>query len=143
LDFGDDGFDGLVDAPLEIHRVHARGDGLGAFVDDRLRENRGGRRAVARFVAGAAGDFTNHLRAHVLELVLKLDLLGDGDAVFTDPRRTEGLIENDVASFGSKGHTHRVRQGVDPFDHAVARVAIEFHIFGCHDFPTPVGLLFG
>jgi hypothetical protein len=32
-------------------------------------------------------DLADHLRAHVLELVLKLDLFGDGDTVFGDAGR--------------------------------------------------------
>ena len=35
------------------------------------------------------GDLAHHLRAHVLELVLELDLLGDGDAVLGDARGAE------------------------------------------------------
>ncbi len=34
--------------------------------------------------AGLRGNFTHHLRAHVLELVLELDLFGNGHAVFGD-----------------------------------------------------------
>jgi hypothetical protein len=45
---GDDGVDRLLDAALEEHRVGARGDVLEALVDDRLGQNRRGRRAVAR-----------------------------------------------------------------------------------------------
>src|SRR5258707_6438935 len=37
---------GEIDAAFEIHRVHASGDGFGAFLHDRLSENRGGRGAV-------------------------------------------------------------------------------------------------
>ena len=37
----------LVDAALQIHRVEAGGHGLQAFAEDRLREHRGRRRAVA------------------------------------------------------------------------------------------------
>ena len=40
----------------------------------------------------------DHLRAHVLELVGELDLLGDGDAVLGDARRAERLVEDDVAA---------------------------------------------
>ena len=75
-----------VDAALEVHRVHAGGDRLGAFADDRLGEHGRGRGAVAGGVVGLRGDFAHHLRAHVLELVLELDLLGDGDAVLGDAR---------------------------------------------------------
>src|SRR5216110_957581 len=45
------------------------------LANDRLREHGGGRRAVAGLVGGVGRDFLHHLRAHVLELVLELDLL--------------------------------------------------------------------
>ena len=86
LQLGDDGRDGLVDAALEVHRVVARGDELEALAVDRLGEHGGGGGAVAGDVGGLGGDLLDHLRAHVLELVLELDLLGDGDAVLGDRR---------------------------------------------------------
>ena len=46
LQVRDHRFNREVDAALEVHRVHAGGDGLGAFLHDRLSENRGGRGAV-------------------------------------------------------------------------------------------------
>ena len=36
----DDGVDGKIDAALEVHRVHAGGNRLGAFLDDRVRRVR-------------------------------------------------------------------------------------------------------
>src|SRR6185503_9309418 len=83
----DDLGDGEIDAALEIHRVHAGRDRLHALTDDRLGENGSGGGAVAGEVVGPAGDLAQHLRAHVLELVLELDFLGDGDAVLGDARR--------------------------------------------------------
>jgi hypothetical protein len=53
-----------------------------AFADDRLGEER--LQVVVpspATSAGPRGNFAHHLRAHILELVLELDLLGDGDAV--------------------------------------------------------------
>ena len=132
LQFGDDGFDGLVDAALQIHRVHAGGDRLGAFLDDRLGENGRGRGAVAGDVAGLRGHLAHHLRAHVLELVLELDFLGDGDAVLGDARRAEGLVDDDVAALGAERHLHRVGEDVDAAQHLLARVGMEFDFLGSH-----------
>ena len=81
--------DRLVDAALQVHRVHAGGDGLHAFADDRLGEHGGGGGAVAGDVGGLGSDFLHHLRAHVLELVLELDFLRDRDAVLGDGRGAE------------------------------------------------------
>ena len=59
------------------------------------------------------GDLAQHLRAHVLELVLELDLLGDGDAVLGDARGAEALVEDDVAALGAERHLDRVGEDVD------------------------------
>ena len=47
-------------------------------------------------------DFLHHLRAHVLELVFELDLLGDRDAVLGDGRGAERLVEDDVAALRAR-----------------------------------------
>ena len=77
---------------------------------------------------GLRGDFLHHLGAHVLERVLELDLLGDRDAVVGDRRRTEFLVEDDVAALGTEGNLDRVRELVDARLEAVARVDIELDL---------------
>ena len=122
LQVRDHRLDGDVDAALEIHRVHAGGDRLRAFLDDGLGEHRCGRGAVTGEVRGLRGDFAHHLRAHVFELVLELDLLGDGDAVLGDAGGAERLVEHDVAALGAERHAHRVGENVHAAQHPVARV---------------------
>src|SRR5690606_15634110 len=78
---GNDLLDGEVDAALEVHGVHAGGDGLDALVDDGLGEHGRGGGAVTGNVVGLGSDGAHHLGAHVLELVLEFDFLGDGHAV--------------------------------------------------------------
>ena len=87
FDVLDDRTDRNVDAALQIHRVHAGGDQLEAFLHDRGGEHRGGGGAVAGKIVGLGGDLAHHLRAHVLELVFEFDFLRDGDAVLGDARR--------------------------------------------------------
>jgi hypothetical protein len=82
-------------------------------LDDGLGQNGGGGGAVAGFVIGAAGDFFHHLRAHVLELVLKLDFLGDGHTVLGDARGAEGFVEHHVAALGTQRDLDRVGEDVD------------------------------
>src|SRR6267143_1224825 len=67
-----------------------------------------------------------HLSAHVLELVLKLDFLGDGDAVLGDARRAERLVEHDVAALGAERHLHRIVENIDAAQHPVAGIDAEF-----------------
>ena len=64
---------GEIDAALEVHRVHARGDRLHAFGHDRLCQHGGSGGAVTGGVVRLRCDFLDHLRAHVLELVLEFD----------------------------------------------------------------------
>src|SRR5713226_2050911 len=125
-----DGFDREVDTALQVHRVHAGGNRLGAFADDRgCKHGRGGG-AVAGSVGRLGGHFAHHLSAHVLELVLKLDFLGDGDAVLGDAGGAERLVEHDVAALGAERHLHCVVENVDAAQHPVAGIDAEFDFLG-------------
>ena len=132
LEIGDDGLDRLVDAALQVHRVHAGGDRLGAFAHDGAGQDGGGGGAVAGRVIGLGGDFAHHLGAHILELVFELDLLGHRHAVLGRARGAEALVDHDIAALGTQGHLHRVGENVDAAQKLFAGVGAEFHFFGCH-----------
>ena len=123
---------GLLDAALQVHRVHAGGDRLHALAHDRLGQHarRGG--AVAGHVVGLLGGLAHHLRAHVLELVLELDFLGDRDAVLGGARCAEGLLDHDVAALGAQRDLDGIGENVDAAQHALAGIAGEFDVLGCH-----------
>ncbi len=133
LDVLDHGCDRDVDAALEVHRVHAGGDRLGAFAHDGLGQHGRGGGAVAGEVVGLGSDLTDHLGAHVLELVLELDLLGDGDAVLGDAGRAERLLDEDVAALRAERHLDGVGENVDAAQHAIARVSGKLDVLGSHD----------
>ena len=124
--------DGFVDPALEIHRVHSGRDRLHAFPDNRVGEYgcRGG--SVASLVVRALRDLLDHLGAHVLEMVRKLDLLGDGHTVLGDARRTPGFIENDVSALGAESDPDGICQRVDAFQHSVAGIGTEANFLGGH-----------
>ena len=110
LDLGDGGLDAPIDASLQMHRVGARRDVLKPLAEDRLRQHGRRGRAVARQVVGLRRDLAQHLRAHVLVVVFKLDLLGHGHAVFGDHRRAEFFTDHDVPPARPQGHAHGVGQ---------------------------------
>ena len=122
LEVLDDLGDRRVDAALDVHRVVPGGDQLGPLGVDGLREHGRGGGAVTGDVGGLGGDLLHHLRAHVGELVLELDLLGDGDAVLGHRRRPPGLLDDDVAAARPQRHLDRVGQDVEPARDAVAGV---------------------
>src|SRR5580700_10220391 len=99
---------------------------------DRLSQHgrRGG--AVAGGVVGLGGDFAQHLRAHVLELVFELDFLGDGDAVLGDARRAKALFDDDVAALRPERHLDRIGENIDAAQHAITRVSGKFYVLGSH-----------
>ena len=70
------------------------------------------------------------LRAHVLERVLELDLLGDGDAVVGDGRGAELLVERDVAALRAERGLDRVGQRVDAALERPARGLVELNDLG-------------
>src|SRR6185295_4279834 len=130
-----------VDAALEIHRVHAGGDVLHALAHDRLGEHgrRGG--AVAGNIGSLGGDFLHELRAHVLELVLELDLLRHRDAVLGDGRRAVGALEHHVAASRAEGDLHRVGEDIEAAHHAGAGVVVEADILDAHDCPSTMPMM--
>ncbi len=142
LEIADGLGDGHVDAALQVHRVHAGGNRLGTFLDDRLGENgrRGG--AVTGLVVGLRGDLAQQLGAEILELVLELDLLGDGDAVLGDAGRAERLLDHDVAALRTQRDLDGVGEDVDAAQQLVAGVGGELYVFGSHVFCS-LGLLAG
>ena len=116
---------GLVDAALEVHRVGAGVDRAEALVHDRLGEHGGRRGAVTGDVRGLRGDLLDHLGADVGDLVLELDLLGDGHAVLGDGRGAELLLDDDVAALRPQGHLDGVGERVDALLELVAGVRVE------------------
>src|SRR4051812_37081035 len=132
LDVLDDLVDGLLDAALEAERVGAGGDVLQTLADDRLREDRGGRRGVAGDVVGRRGDLADELGALVLEDVLDLDLAGDGDAVVRDRGSTELLVEDDVAAARAERHLDGVGDGVHALLEGLARVGVVLQFLVSH-----------
>jgi len=82
----------------EVDRVDARADRLEALHEDRFGEHGGGGGAVAGLGAGLRGDLADQARAHVLEGVAELDLLGHGHAVLGHLRGAPGLVDDDVAA---------------------------------------------
>ncbi len=98
LDVLDDGDDRLVDAPLQGHRIRAGGEGLQAFLEDRLGQDGGGGGAVAGGVGGLRGGLLDELGAHVFIRVGQLDLLGHGHAVLGDGRAAPPLVDHGVAA---------------------------------------------
>ena len=117
LGVGADGIDGrlgrLLDAAAHDHRVCTGGKVLQTLADHRLRQHGGRGGAVARDVVGLGRDLTHELRAHVLERIGQLDLLGDGHAVVGDERSAELLVEHDVAALGAEGDLHGIGQSID------------------------------
>jgi hypothetical protein len=104
---------GEVDASLDQHGVATRADRLHAFADDRVGDDSGRRGAVTDDVVGLDRGFLDQLRAHVLELVRKVDLTGDRDAVVGYDRRAGDLLQDDVAPFRAERRLHGLGQLVD------------------------------
>ena len=125
--------DAGVDAALEVHRVVTRLDEAQTFAEEGLGEHGGGGGAVAGFVARLARDLAHHLGAEVLELVLDLDLLGDGDAVLGDRGGAPALLEDHVAALGTERDLHGVGEGVDAAQNGGAGVTAENDLLGTHD----------
>ena len=136
LQVGDDGFNGLVDAALDVGGVGAERDGADAFVDDRLRENAGGGGSVTGDVVRLGRHFADELGAHVFERVFEFDVLRHGHAVVGDGGRSEFLVENDITALGTEGRFDGVGEFVDAGLEGAASVVSVFNLL-CHKLNPP------
>jgi hypothetical protein len=82
------------------------------LANDRVRKHGSGSGAIAGVVLGLAGDGAEHLRAEILIAIPEFDLLGDGNAVLGDARRTIALVEHDVAALRAQRDSHRTGDNV-------------------------------
>ena len=130
LDARDHRVGGQVEALLEQHRVGAGGDVAHALMDDRLGQHGGGGGAVTGDIVGLGGRFLQELRAHVLERVIELDLLGDGHAIVGDGRCAPLLIERHVAALGAEGGLDGVGEDVDTCFQGLPSLGIELDNLG-------------
>ena len=74
----------------------------------------------------------DELRAHVLERILELDLLCDGNTVVGYQRCAELLIEHDVAALGAEGDLNRICKLIHAALNSLACFFAENNLF-CHD----------
>src|SRR6266513_2563774 len=88
--------------------------------------------AVAGLVGSVGRDFLHHLRAHVLELVLELDLLRDRHAVLGDGGGAEALIEHGIAALRAHSRLDGVGEDIHAPEHALACVVAESDFFSWH-----------
>ncbi len=99
-------------------------------MDDGLGQNDRGRRAVTGHVVGLGGRFLEQLRAHVGEVIVELDLLGDGDAIMGDGRRPPFLVEGDVAALGTERGLDGASEGIDTLFQGLTSFGVELENLG-------------
>jgi hypothetical protein len=88
-------------------------------VHEGLGQHGGGGGSVARDVVGLLGDFLDQLGADALVRILKIDFLGDGDAIVGDGRCAIGLVEHHIAALRAQSDLHGVGELVETRKHAL------------------------
>mmetsp|Transcript_24962 Transcript_24962/g.43105 ORF Transcript_24962/g.43105 Transcript_24962/m.43105 type:complete len:411 (+) Transcript_24962:646-1878(+) len=95
---------GEVDAPPQIHGIHASSNRFAPLDIYSSSQHRGGGGTVSSHIVGFACNLANKLRTDVLELVLKLYVLGNGHSVLGDLRRSITLVQDDIATLWAQRH---------------------------------------
>ena len=121
---------GLLDAAADGRRIGAGGHHSRSLAEDRAGEDRGRGRAVTGQVGGLRSDLVNELGAHVLEGVLEIDFLADGDAVLRDRRATERLVDDHVAAGRPHRHRHGAGELLDAFQELGTGLVVEQQLLG-------------
>ena len=119
----------LLNAAPHRRRIGPGHDVAQTFLENRPRQDRGRRGAVAGQVGGLLGHLDDQLGAHVLETVLQFDLLGHRHAVLGHRRSAIGLVDDHVASRGAHRNGHGVRQFVHALHHLLPGMVFKKQLF--------------
>src|SRR5882724_694469 len=122
----------FLDAALHGHGIGACRDRLHTFAIDGLRQNGRGGGAIASDVGSLGSDFTHHLRANVLQPIFQFDFFCHGHAVLSNGRRSEFLLNHNIAAFGAESHLHGVGQNINPAENRLPRFFSVYDLF-CHN----------
>src|SRR6266404_9953505 len=90
---------------------------------------RGGR-SITGDVRGLGRHFLEHLRAHVLVVVLELDLLGHRHAVLGDGGAAELLVDDHVAPLGAHGGLDGSGHDIDSAQEGGSALVAEQNLLG-------------
>ena len=129
----DGGLDGLVDAALEEDRVGAGGDVLQALAEDGLGQDGGGGGAVAGGVAGLAGDFADHLGAHVFIGISSSISLATVTPSLVTVGEPNFLSMTTLRPLGPRVTLTALASLATPRRRALASGLVEYELFSCHN----------
>src|SRR5690606_32587256 len=95
-------------------------------------QHSGGGSTVAGYISCLGGCLFHNLGAHVLELVLQFDFLGNADAVLGDGGGTEAAVQQHVSALGPQRDLDGIGQNVHPVNDTCTGVIIEENFLRCH-----------
>ena len=122
----------LVDTALQIHRVSACGYVLQTYTDDSLSQHRSGCGTVTCVVVGLRSNLLNHLRTHICESVVELNLLSYRNTILGHLRSTELLVDDHVTTLRTERYLHCIAQRIDTLFEQLARLNVIFNLL-CHN----------
>ena len=118
----------LVDTVLKGHSIRAGGEVLKTFAVDCLGEQGSRRRAVTGDIVRLGGDLLDHLGAHVLEGIGKLDFLSYGNTVLGDLGRAELLVDDDVTAGRTESRSYGARELLDTGENLLTSFCIKLNL---------------
>ena len=127
----DDSSDCLVNTALQVHWIGTCSHVLQAFAYDSLSQYGCCGCSVACIVASLACHALNELCTSVLESVCELHFFSDCDAILSDLRSAELLLDDNVATLRTESHLDCICQLVNALLHHIAGFEVKFNIF-CH-----------
>jgi len=128
LEVLDDGLDGGLGTPAEVHGIAASGDVLDGLGEDGASEHGGRGGTVTGDLVGLAGDILEETSAEVLELVLEGDGAGDGHTVLGDLGRAEAGLNEDIAALGTESGGHGPCEGLDTLEECLSALDAELEL---------------
>src|SRR5262249_18270509 len=126
----------LIDASFDAHGIVSGSYQLYSFAEDSAGQYGRGCGAVAGDIGSLAGNFLNHLSAHIFELVLELNLFGNRDAVFSHAGPPPALLQTTITPLCPWCPVNRIRQYVHATEYSAPGLFAKANFFRSHIFYT-------
>jgi hypothetical protein len=125
-----DGINGKLDSPAEVHGVHASSNRLAAFLENGTSEDGGGSGTITCLIVDLGSDLLDEGGTDVVVAILEFNILGNSNTVLGDLGHAKGSVENYIAAAGTEGNLYGIGEHVNALKHENASFNAESDVFG-------------
>jgi len=126
----DNGVNGGLGTSSEIHRVAASSNVLNGLSENSTAKDSSRSGTITSRFVGLGSNLLQETGTQVLELVLQVDGLGNGNTILGDLGSTKGLLNKNIATLGAEGNRDSLGQSVNTLEESGTALNAKLELLG-------------